>query len=544
MKKTLLLFASVLFLSTTVFCQSIDEGLRMMQYQKYLSASWVFEKLVAADPNNFTAAYWLGIAEIRKKETDKAITYFKNALNKVNTPLLTAGLANAYAAAGNKIESKNILLKIPVTSSIANEELYAALGRVSFSLGDYVKAEDYYNKAILINKNNLGTYILLGNNFIKKGDGTSAFNYFNKAIQLDSTYAPAYFSLAKIFLSQKDAEMYLPYLIKTLEKDSLFTPAWYEMYRYAYYHDKANVKRYYTRYLELSDKTELQQYQLLVLDFNDKKYKSVLDKAKILMKDEDSELPVEIYKYVGFSYFQLSNLSEAFKYITQYMQVQDSAKISKYDIYLAAQVAARIKEKDSMAIRYIVNAYESDTIGNNRKLYATALINYYINIKDSYNIALWSEKLLPYKGINKIDLYRIGVAWYNVDDLQKADSIFKEFVKLFPYEYKGIYMQAGIEAKKDTGTTGSAVPYFETFIAKVSGSTKSEYKPMLEQSYTYLGGFYLNLKQYDMALSNYELLLKSKPGDAEVKKTIAGIKKYLKELKIYKTAKNKQVKGT
>ncbi|MBK7308674.1 MAG: hypothetical protein IPI88_17765 [Chitinophagaceae bacterium] len=43
-------------------------------------------------------------------------------------------------------------------------------------------------------------------------------------------------------------------------------------------------------------------------------------------------------------------------------------------------------------------------------------------------------------------------------------------------------------------SAGLAVPYFESFIDSVHNSTKAEYKPMLEQSYNYLGGYYLKQK--------------------------------------------------
>ncbi|MBK9486037.1 MAG: hypothetical protein IPO01_12790 [Chitinophagaceae bacterium] len=143
----------------------------------------------------------------------------------------------------------------------------------------------------------------------------------------------------------KAVDLYLPYLKKTIAKDSLFTPAWYELYRYAYFNEKENMKKYYTRYLQLSDKSEKQEYQLLVINFNEKKYKTVIEKAKILLQEENSDVPVEIYKYLGFSYFQMNNLKEAYASVTQYLEVQDSAKLKRYDFYLAAQVASRIKEK-------------------------------------------------------------------------------------------------------------------------------------------------------------------------------------------------------
>lgn len=524
--------------------QGLEEGLKLMKYQRYQSATEVFEKLSAANPSDDNAAYWLGIAKIRNNTASDAIIYFNKISATQKSPLLLAGLASAYAAAGKKADAlKTLSLFDKGPEPIRDEYLATAVGRAYAELKDFPKAETYFKKAVTINKNDPENYYLLGNNSLKKADGTAAYKYFNQAISVDSNYAPAYFSLAKIFISQKAIDLYLPLLNKTVAKDSLYTPAWYELYRYAYFNDKENMKKYYTRYLQLSDKNEKQQFQLLVIDFNEKRYKSVIEKANLLLKEEDSEVPVELYKYLGFSYFQANNVKEAYKSITQYIEVQDSAKLKRYDFYLAAQVASRLKEKDPVALSYIINEFNADTISANRKYYAIALVNHYVRAKDGYNAALWSEKLLPYKGMNKVDLYRIGVTWYNINELDRADSILTEFVKNYPDEYKGIYMKAGILAKKDSSMSeGLAVPWFDAFIDSVGNSARAEYKPMLEQSYSYLGGYFLKQKEYTVSLDNYSSLLKLQPDNKEVKKAISEIKNYLQRLKAYEKNKNKKDK--
>ena len=119
--------------------------------------------------------------------------------------------------------------------------------------------------------------------------------------------------------------------------------------------------------------------------------------------------------------------------------------------------------------------------------------------------------------------------------MDKAEQLFNQFNNLYPEEFKGIYMQAGIKAKVDSNmTTGVAVPYFEDFVQKAGANVTSEYKPMLEQSYNYLGAYYLSQKDYDKAIQYYTVLLKYKPKSAELKKTIAGLKRYMRNMKEYK----------
>ena len=58
--KTGLLFMSVLMMSNMVKAQSLEDGRKFLYYEKYISAKNVFQKLVAANPADGDAAYWLG----------------------------------------------------------------------------------------------------------------------------------------------------------------------------------------------------------------------------------------------------------------------------------------------------------------------------------------------------------------------------------------------------------------------------------------------------------------------------------------------------
>ncbi len=62
--KSGLLFFAAVFFSGLLKAQTMEEGKKFMYYERYKSAKGVFEKLVAANPNNVDAVYWLGQAMI------------------------------------------------------------------------------------------------------------------------------------------------------------------------------------------------------------------------------------------------------------------------------------------------------------------------------------------------------------------------------------------------------------------------------------------------------------------------------------------------
>lgn len=475
MKKLIMISVLCICAQLAVFSQKKSDPYKMMYYQRYQSAIDIFKSNVQSNPLDSVSNYWLGVAYIKKELNDSALQHFKKLVQIAPKTLYKAGLAQAFAANKKSNEAQNILALLVKPEEVRSELVATAIGNAYAQNANLARAETYFLQGANLQPNNIDNYLLLGSNALKKGDGNAVYKYLSKAIKLDSNYAPTLFAFAKLYLNQKNPTLYLPYLSKVLALDSMYTPAWYEMYRYAYYNDKANVKKYYAKYLELSDKTEQQEYQLLVLDYNAKKYQNVIEKAKVILKKNESNVPVEIYKYLAFSYYKANNLIDAYRYMIQYMDVQDSSKITSFDNYLTAQFAVRLQYKDDAALKIIEHAFNTDTSSTNKKYYAGAMVNHYITVKDKYHTTVWREKLLPYKGINKVDMYKIGVTWFELDSLQRADSLFAQFVYLYPEEYKGIYMQAGIHAKLDSNmTTAVAAGYFESFIEKVAGNTSAE----------------------------------------------------------------------
>ncbi len=54
------LVASLILMGNVLFAQGIKEGKQFLNRERYQSAEGVFQQLLAKDPNNTEAAYWLG----------------------------------------------------------------------------------------------------------------------------------------------------------------------------------------------------------------------------------------------------------------------------------------------------------------------------------------------------------------------------------------------------------------------------------------------------------------------------------------------------
>src|SRR6187551_1260796 len=100
MKKSAIVLFSAL-LSFSVFAQSVQEGVNHLYAERYQSAKSVFDKLVAANPNNIEANYWLGQTLIRTKDTAAAIAQFQKLIAaNGNAPLALVGIGQVELMQG------------------------------------------------------------------------------------------------------------------------------------------------------------------------------------------------------------------------------------------------------------------------------------------------------------------------------------------------------------------------------------------------------------------------------------------------------------
>ena len=89
--------------------QTLAEGLKAVYYEKYKTAGDIFRKLVAANPADADANYWLGQVAISQPNRDlelaKAI-YTKALVATNQNPLIVVGMGHVELMEGKATESK------------------------------------------------------------------------------------------------------------------------------------------------------------------------------------------------------------------------------------------------------------------------------------------------------------------------------------------------------------------------------------------------------------------------------------------------------
>src|SRR6185369_291116 len=89
--------------------QTIPEGISHLYAGRVKTARQTFEKIVAANPNNLEAVYWLGQAAIEMNDIAAADQLYSKTLNaNGNAPLILAGKGEVNLIQGKKDEARQM----------------------------------------------------------------------------------------------------------------------------------------------------------------------------------------------------------------------------------------------------------------------------------------------------------------------------------------------------------------------------------------------------------------------------------------------------
>src|SRR3978361_1919973 len=103
MKRVLSLLLTGVLCTKMLFAQSVDDGKKFLYYQRYKSARETFEKVLAGNPNNIDATYWLGQTLLKQRDTAATRSLYQKALaSNGNAPLLLAGMGELLLMDGKK----------------------------------------------------------------------------------------------------------------------------------------------------------------------------------------------------------------------------------------------------------------------------------------------------------------------------------------------------------------------------------------------------------------------------------------------------------
>lgn len=542
-KTTISMLILALLFTAGLSAQTLQEGKNHLFAERFNSAISAFEKMIAANPNNIEATYWLGQSilqseEIMSSRISKARQLYEKALQTTNgAPLITVGLGhvdlleNKTSDARQKFETA---LTMTRTKKGDNVEILNAVGlaNADAKAGDYEYVIAKLKDAI-DNKNvkDPETAIWLGNALRKARPGEGggeAFRYYKKALEFNPNFALANLRLAKLFESQKNWELVFQYLTDATKNDDKFTAAYYELFYYYFVRlDYAMAETQLKKYIEskMPEKDIQDEYLYAMLCWANKDFKCATDRAEAVVKALGENTKPKVYRLLADAHFTNNEFSEAKMYSDNFFAKKNPDDLLLYDY----QLRADILDKTGGTIDEVFNTYmqgaQLDTTLSLKVDFLKKGADKFKAKGDSINREKEGDlrvQILKIKeNPSQRDFFDAGFAYYQAKNYPRADSIFDVYVVKFPEESYGYMMEYNIHRAMDsTMEKGAAVPWAEKYLQILEKDTVKNKNSILGVA-GYLAQYHANIaKNREKAIEYLQRMLNLDPTNEAIRKNL------------------------
>ncbi len=535
--KKISLLGSLIMLVNFLFAQSIDDGKKFLNYERYTSAQDIFSKLVAANPNNVEAAYWQGQTYLQNQDNTDSLAaktlYQKTLQANPNAPLMLVGIGETELMEGKKEDARNRFETAISLTKGKDAGVLAAVGRANIDArnGDPVYAIEKLKLAADKDKKNSQIQVLIGDAYRKLIDGANATIAYQAAASIDPKNARAPFMIGRIYETQGFGQepIYMKYYNDAIAADPNFAPVYYWLYNYYYKRDVNKSRDYLNKYIAVADADSKNCYAEASLLYVSQLYQEAITKSDQCITSGGTKVFPNLYGLKAYSYDKLGDSLNAKKYFEEFFTKVNADKIGPNDYATYGKVLLKFPGNDSLASVYVDKAVMLDTIPANKLDYVKSTAASLATNQQFAKAGDWYTKILTLKpDYGKVDLYYAGYNDYRGGSYQKADSIFKLYQAKYPEDIFGWYMGArSVEGIDTTGAQGLAKPYYQKVI-DISDTTadKSTVKDKLLPAYRYMRAYSYNVQKDKITAMQFnDKILIVDPNDEQaqqVKKQLMG----------------------
>lgn len=512
-----------------LFAQSIDEGKKFLNYERWGSAAKVFNELLTKNPNDIEAAYWLGQTYLQNPDfTDtmaaKAL-YQKTLQANPGAGLIIVGMGEVELFEGNLTDARN-RFETAINSAKKKdvEDILVAVGRANIDAksGSTEYAIDKLQMAAEKDKKNKNAAIplALGDAYRKMIDGANATVSYQNAIAIDPKNARPYFMIGRIYETQGFGQeaIYMKYYNEAIAADPNYAPVYYWLYTYYYNRDVNKAREYLNEYVKVADQDSKNCHAEASLLYVSKLYEEAIQKANSCISTAPDAKPFPaLFALKAYSYDKLGDTAKAREFFEEFFEKVNPEHIGPNDYATYAEVLLKTPGNTTMAESYIEKAIELDTVPANKLNYVRDVAKSLYDQKRFGAAGFWYKKILDLTpDYSPVDLYWAGYSEYRDADYVSADSVFQLYQKKYPEDLLGWYLGALSKVGIDTAQTGLAKPEFEKIIQIADTvQDKQSIKDKLIPAYRFMLAYYYNVKKdTPKALEYNEKILEIEPEDA------------------------------
>ncbi len=507
MKKSAIALFFAAFLSMVAFGQNVQEGVNHLYAKRNASARAVFEKLLASNPNNIEASYWLGQTHLSVNNLAGARQVYEKALAASNNaPLILVGLGHVELLEGKSAEARQ-RFESALTASRGRKgddpNILNAVGRANVNayseakkLGDLDYAIAKLNAAAQAAPTNADIHLNLGNAYRKKHQGGDAVRAYRRAAEINPSMAVAHYRTAQLYQTQRtNREVVMENLNNAIKADPRFFPAYEEQYRYAVFFDKDfnQASQLADKIISNSDPSVTNDYYKYQINFLQKNYDAAIAGGKDIINKAGAETTPNVYRLVAYSMLEKGDTSGAAPYVDQLFARATEEDILGQDYILRGVVHSK-NNPNAMIEAYRMAIQEDSVLANQFKLLDEAIAEFGKTNRTFEGDMRLLKFQLKGANANPAELVSIGVPYYYGRQYQRADSLFGAYSTAFPDSIYGHMWSARAREQMDTTMSlGLAVPAYEQLL-RVSETDKVRFKSYGLLASSRLAVYYANVK--------------------------------------------------
>ena len=532
MKKSAILFLFSALLTISAFAQSVQEGIGHLYAERYTSAKAAFEKMVASNPNNLEAIYWLGQTHIAQDNVAAARSAYEKALaSNGNAPLVLVGMGHVELLEGKTNEARQRFeTAISLSRGKKGDDALVlnAIGRANVDApkGDVAYAIAKLNQAAQAAPTNGDIFINLGNAYRKAKDGGAAITAYRKA--LTTHPALAYYRMARVYETQRNWDIVTENLNSATKADPKFAPAYLRQYVYNLFHkqDYAAADNWAKQYIAVADPSVQNDIFRAQALFQQKNYDQAISVGQNILNQSKETTSPGLYRLMAYSYMEKGDTATARQYVDQLFAKGKKDEFVPKDYTLKAAIYS--KESPEEVVQIYLDAASDDTTVRNKILI----------LQEAVDWAKTAGKKIPEADL-RLEIYKlqanpnpaalignIAVPYYQGGAFKRADSVAKAYSQAFPDSVYGYLWSARSLARLDANMEqGLAIPSYEQLLT-VSEKDKVRFKPYGMEAAGSLANYYVNIKS-DREKGVYYLTkgLEFDPENATFKTAIDKLKK-------------------
>ncbi len=502
------LLVAVVFLCKASLAQTVEQGKKFLYYERYKSAQETFEKVLAANPNNIDAVYWLGMTLAHRrdaKDTVGATMLFQKMLQtNGSAPLLLVGMGHMELMQGKSTDARQ---RFETAISLTKQKDINVLNAVGYANEDTKAGDANYgieklNLATQIkNFSSAQTYVYLGDSYRKLVDGGNAVSNYQKSLTIDPKLAEAKYKIGLIYLTQNNREYFIPAFDDAISMDPAYAPAYRILFIYWSSRDVNKAAVYLDKYAANSDPGPENDYLKTDLMYVSGKYAEARTEAQKLINQMGDKVNPRMYRMLAYTNDTLGDLPAAQAAMTTFFNKADTSMIIGADYLGMAKIM--IKSPDSVtrsrAFQYFRLAVLRDTLAENREKDAYDAMDAARAQKNK--VAAADMAMLVYttkKNPTQTDLYNFGFANYSAGNFVTADSIFCGLYETkFPNEIYGYLWCAKSKLAQDDSVSskGLAAGPYEKLYQKAKSLDSVKYKSAILEACFFMAGYSNNMKK-------------------------------------------------